>query len=208
MLILGNTSLLLIEPLHQHQNTDKKMNISGHLKKLHEQGTRRLLSSRRVSRENREKSDPDPQLEVEDDVYPLPQRLPTRETTRRLDIDKVVPSLISGLSGPGNYEVRLLGETKIHPRSSKSLFEPADLTSPLLTIFHSQTEEEEDEFEVEEILRRRGQRYLIKWKGYPHSENTWEPIQNLGNCQMVLRQFRRTAKSRRHLPAEPSRSTP
>lgn len=184
------------------------MNTSGHLKKLHEQVTRRILSSQEVSRETREKSDLDPQLEVEDDVYQLPQRLPTRETTRRLGNDKFVPSLIPGLSGPGNYELRLLGEAKTHPGFSKSLFEPADLTFPLLTIFHSQTEEEEDEFEVEEILKRCGQRYLIKWKGYPHSENTWEPIQNLGNCQMVLRQFRRTAKSRRHRTAGPSRSTP
>ena len=75
------------------------MNTSGHLKKLHEQVTRRLLSSWEVLRETREKTDLDSQLEVEDDVYLLPQRLPTRETTRRLDNDKVVLSLIPDSAG-------------------------------------------------------------------------------------------------------------
>jgi hypothetical protein len=58
----------------------------------------------------------------------------------------------------------------------------------LQTTFHFQTEED-DEFEVEGILEQRGQRYLVKWKGYPHSENTWEPRQNLRNCSSLLRQF-------------------
>jgi hypothetical protein len=207
MLIKKTVSLLLIEPTEQHQNTDRTMNTSGQLRKLHEQVTGRILSSREGSRGSRGKSDLNPQPEVDDKVYLLTQRLPTRKTTRRLDNDNVVPSLISGLSGPDNYELRLPDEAKIQPGLHKSLFEPADLTSLLLTTFRSQTEEE-DEFEVEKILERRGQRYLVKWKGYPHSENTWEPIQNLGNCQMILRQFRRTAISRRNRTAEPSRSTP
>ena len=39
--------------------------------------------------------------------------------------------------------------------------------------------QEEQEFEVEQILARKGQQYLVKWKGYPDSENTWEPLKNL-----------------------------
>lgn len=30
--------------------------------------------------------------------------------------------------------------------------------------------------------------YLIKYKGYPDSENTWEPPNNL-NCTRLIRQF-------------------
>lgn len=30
--------------------------------------------------------------------------------------------------------------------------------------------------------------YLIKYKGYPDSENTWEPIENL-NCPRMVRKF-------------------
>jgi len=39
------------------------------------------------------------------------------------------------------------------------------------------------EYEVEAVVGRRGNgsslQYLIKWKGYPESENTWEPLANL-----------------------------
>jgi hypothetical protein len=40
-----------------------------------------------------------------------------------------------------------------------------------------------DEYEVKEILNekkvRRGMQYLVKWKGYPQSEATWEPCNQL-----------------------------
>ena len=32
-------------------------------------------------------------------------------------------------------------------------------------------------------------KYLMKWKGYPHEENTWEPINNLGNAKEALQDF-------------------
>ena len=50
---------------------------------------------------------------------------------------------------------------------------------------------EETEFEVETIVdhRRilRTTEFLVGWKGYPESENTWEPEDHLLNCQQKLR---------------------
>jgi len=43
----------------------------------------------------------------------------------------------------------------------------------------------EEEYEVKAILNhrmfghQRQVQYLIKWKGYPHSDNTWEPSENV-----------------------------
>lgn len=34
--------------------------------------------------------------------------------------------------------------------------------------------------------------YLVKWKGYPAEENTWEPKKNLGNCRNLIRDFEKT----------------
>ncbi|UVC54374.1 hypothetical protein MACJ_003916 [Theileria orientalis] len=46
-------------------------------------------------------------------------------------------------------------------------------------------EPEDDEFEVEDILDfkyvKGKPRYLIKWKGYPPEDNTWEPEENMTN---------------------------
>ena len=40
----------------------------------------------------------------------------------------------------------------------------------------------EDEFEVEKIIKRRKRNgryeYLVKWKGYPESDNTWQRRDN------------------------------
>lgn len=59
------------------------------------------------------------------------------------------------------------------------------------------------EYEVEHILDERGEganlQYLVKWKGYPDHDATWEPVSHLVNCESLLRAFRvnRTRRRRR-----------
>jgi len=31
--------------------------------------------------------------------------------------------------------------------------------------------------------------YLVKWTGYPDSQNTWEPVSNLSNVRDMIRTF-------------------
>lgn len=56
------------------------------------------------------------------------------------------------------------------------------------------------EWEVEAIWGERGtgrrKQYLVKWKGYPMWENTWEPSENLENAQGVLEQYREALKEK------------
>lgn len=72
-------------------------------------------------------------------------------------------------------------------------------------------ESDVESFEVEEIRNKRITKkgkteYLIKWKGYPEQENTWEPADNLQCFGMInefeiayekkqLKKFRRPAKN-------------
>ena len=68
-----------------------------------------------------------------------------------------------------------------------------------------ESNEEEDRFEVEAILDKRiikkegrlgrGKevQYLIKWKGYPDSENTWEKQSNLDQCQQLVDEYEQMA---------------
>jgi len=57
--------------------------------------------------------------------------------------------------------------------------------------------EDAEEYEVETIInhwyygRRRQLQYLIKWKGYPSSDNTWEPEENVHAEDLVKEYHRR-----------------
>ncbi|CAK5284936.1 unnamed protein product [Mycena citricolor] len=52
-----------------------------------------------------------------------------------------------------------------------------------------------EEWEVEEIVKERnvgrGKQYLVKWKGWLHSKNTWEPSRHLTHAKKVLRDWQK-----------------
>jgi hypothetical protein len=52
---------------------------------------------------------------------------------------------------------------------------------------------DEGEFIVEDILDKRKEggewRYLIKWLGWKSDANTWEPVENMGGCEELLKKF-------------------
>ena len=54
---------------------------------------------------------------------------------------------------------------------------------------------EEEEWEIKDIIdsrtRNRVKEYLIHWKEYPNSEQTWELEKNLGNLKQVLNAYKR-----------------
>ena len=82
-----------------------------------------------------------------------------------------------------------------------------DSQSPCLTTTNTCEDSEDilpdDVFEVEAILDRRVQRrrsrtaprtimYLVKWRGYDSSHNSWEPERNLSGCQELVHAFLQT----------------
>ena len=54
----------------------------------------------------------------------------------------------------------------------------------------------EEEYEVEQIVSHQGtlgcRKYLTTWKGYPSSENTWEPESNLCHASEILSTYKWT----------------
>jgi len=63
---------------------------------------------------------------------------------------------------------------------------------------------DEEEFIVEKILKMRTTKkgkvqYLLKWKGFPDSENTWEPAENL-ECPDLIAAFMAEQKEKQQTP--------
>jgi len=60
------------------------------------------------------------------------------------------------------------------------------------TASNAESSDNEEEFVVEKICAKRIRKgkieYFLKWKGYPESENTWEPVENL-DCQDLILQY-------------------
>ena len=61
--------------------------------------------------------------------------------------------------------------------------------------------EDDEEYEVETIIDHKMSNgisyYEVKWKGWPSSANTWEPIGNLGKCKDLIERHNRLRGRRR-----------
>jgi hypothetical protein len=127
-------------------------------------------------------------------VYLHTKNLRTKRLSKGLDNVKVGLFLISKRNGLVTYTLELPLDAKIYPRFYVSLLEPADLETLLQKRFCYETEED-NVFEVERIVAYKGmglyevKHYLVKWKGYLDSENTWELEYYLQNCQERIRQY-------------------
>lgn len=131
-------------------------------------------------------------------VYLLRRNIRTKRPIDKLDHKKLGPFTIDEKKGPVNYQLRLPESMgKIHPVFHISLLEPAPENAEIATNVEIE-EETEDEYEVEAITNDRWyngqQQLLVKWKGYPTSENTWEPIAHLRGCHQLVQQYYYEAK--------------
>ena len=136
-----------------------------------------------------------PQLKKGDKVYLRTANIKTKRPSKKLNHVKVGPFFIEEEKRPVNYKLQLPKDTKIHPVFHVWLLELADPETPVQTTFHCKPEED-DKYKIKESLEKRGQNYLVKWKGYPTSENTWESLKNLENCQELLKKFWKQAESK------------
>lgn len=58
----------------------------------------------------------------------------------------------------------------------------------------------ESEYLIEKIMDKKTEKgkpkYLIKWLGYPHCQNTWEPLSHLQNCIDLVEEFENSKKNK------------
>ena len=129
-------------------------------------------------------------------MWLLSSNISTQRPCKKLDWKRLGPYLVSERIGTQAYRLQLPPSLKVHPVFHVSLLDryaesdiPSRIQPPApLVIVDSQLE-----FEVEEILDSRLMRnrlfYLVKWKGYPVSDNSWEPSSHLSNSQDLVTAF-------------------
>ena len=139
----------------------------------------------------------DPQLKEGDKVYLLAKNLRSRRPSKKLDHVKVGPFLVDRQRAMTegqrrvSYRLRLPLDAKVHPVFHVLLLEPADPVTPLQTTFHFKADEG-GEYELEKVVGARDDKFEVKWKGYPESENTLEPLGNLVRCEERFRDYLRS----------------
>lgn len=134
-----------------------------------------------------------PDLKRGEKVYLLRRNIKTKRPSQKLDHQKIRPFIITEKLGPVNYKLRLpKSMSKIYPVFHVSLLEPAPENAKIAENIEIK-DNTEQEYEVKQILdHKRVSRkpyYLVKWKGYDTSENTWEPIENLTGYHQLVQQY-------------------
>ncbi len=124
--------------------------------------------------------------------------LRTHYPTSKLAPKRYGPFPIKKVLSDVSYELELPPQWKIHPVIHANLLTPyketalhrPNYTRPALDLIDG-----EEEYEVEEVqqVRRQGRghklHYLIKWKGFPTSDSTWEPVEHLKHTPELIADF-------------------
>ena len=150
------------------------------------------------------------ELQPGDMVWLNSANISTSRPSKKLDWKRLGPFQIAKRVGLQAYKLALPPTMRnIHDTFHVSLLDPVKSTSiaphslppppPPLYI-----KDDQQYFEIENILdsKRMGRRlhYLVKWKGYPDSENSWEPLAFIPHG--LIKEFHRRHPGR---PGEPRR---
>jgi hypothetical protein len=136
-----------------------------------------------------------PDLKEGDSVYLRKKHIKTKRPSNKLDQTKLGPFRIIKKIGTVSYQLELPKTMRIHPVFHISLLEPTTNLARNQGPVEIDPETQEPLWEVEQILDHKTvqgrRRYLVKWKGFGHEENTWEQATQFSNPQTLQDYHRR-----------------
>jgi hypothetical protein len=136
-------------------------------------------------------------LEVGQMVYLNRKNIRTTRPCLKLDWKRFGPFKIIKKINDVAFQLQLPQSMKLlHDTFHVSLLEPATqntLENRTDVIPDPIVIDQHEEYEVDEILDsrviRRKLQYLVSWRGYGPSENTWQVKSDLDNCARLLKEF-------------------
>jgi hypothetical protein len=138
------------------------------LKKIHDNITSMQIRSVKYQNKKQKMAS---QLKKGDKIYLLTKNLKIRKKSKKLDHVKVESFFIKAVKRSVNYELDLLKDARVFLVFHISLLESADPSTPIQKTFHYKPQKK-NRFEIEKILKKNDQQYLVKWKRYSTTENT------------------------------------
>jgi hypothetical protein len=148
------------------------------------------------------------QYQLRDQVWLEGTHLKLPHQSSKLAPKRYGPFRIAQEISPVAYRLALPASWRIHDVFHASLLTPYHETSTHGPNFVRPPPDlvgGEDEYEVERVMnhrhfgRARTLQFLIKWKGYPNSDNTWEPAGNLHADDSVADYWKCTKETHKRL---------
>ena len=143
----------------------------------------------------------EPMLKKGDRVYLLQKNIKTTRSSSKLDHIKIEPfRIIRSIKGI-SFELKLSEEmSRKHSVFHIFLLKPVSAgVLELMKVPDNYLIEQEEWYKVQRILRHKEinsqQHYLVKWKRYSDSENTWELTENLNRCACIIENYLQQADS-------------
>jgi len=165
---------------HKSQSQKTILNIA-EIKKLHKDLTNRIQQQKRQTTEVKP-------FVVEEKVYLRTDNIHIKQRSKKLNNKSIKLFEVKRNIKELSYELDLLKEMQIHSVFHVFMLQCCNQFIPLQTI--EMSVEFNKEYQVENILKKRmisgKTHYLVKWKEYNTSENTWELKENLLNCVKTL----------------------
>jgi Chromo (CHRromatin Organisation MOdifier) domain len=122
----------------------------------------------------------------------LRRNIRTTRPSNKLDYLRIGPFKISEARGLVIFKLDLPKKLRIYPVFYISLLEKALKNAKIIV---PEVEADETEYKVERIIAYSETRdqlyYLVKWKGYTHTDNSWEPASGLTTTRAAVNRFHR-----------------
>jgi len=170
---------------HRSQSQKAILNIA-EIKKLHRDLTNRIQQQSKWTTEVKP-------FVVEERVYLRTNNIHVKQRSKKLNNKSIKPFKIKRNIKRISYKLDLLKKMQIHSVFHALMLQCCNQFIPLQII--ETFVESDEEYQVENILEKQmiseKAHYLIRWKRYNISENTWELIENLKGCTRMLQHFER-----------------